>query len=119
MKCEKCLHYEVCKSLEECNGIRMIKAEHCSFYRDETLMVDLPCKAGDVLFVKEYYVETENEYIEKVKCNEIEIVEDSISIICKTTEGSYDTYVPEDFGDCIFTTREEAEKAFEEQTDDV
>lgn len=31
MKCEECLHYEMCKSLEECNGIRMIKADNCSF----------------------------------------------------------------------------------------
>lgn len=30
MKCEECLHYEVCKSLEECNGIRMIKADNCN-----------------------------------------------------------------------------------------
>lgn len=114
MKCEECLHYEVCKALEEGNGIRMIKAENCSFYKNESLIVELPCKAGDVLFVKEYDQYTEKEYIEKVKCNEIEIIEDGISIICKTTEGNYDTYVPEDFGDCIFTTREEAEKALEE-----
>ena len=114
MKCEECLHYEVCKALEEGNGIGMIKAENCSFYKNEFLIVELPCKAGDVLFVKEYDQYTDKEYIEKVKCNEIEITEDGISIICKTTEGSYDTYVPENFGEYIFTTRKDAAKSLEE-----
>lgn len=113
MKCEECLHYEMCKSLEECNGISMAKADNCSFYKNESLIVELPCKAGGVLFVKEYDPDTEKEYIEKVKCNEIEITEDGISIICKTTEGSYDTYAPEDFGECIFATRKDAAKALE------
>ncbi len=109
MKCEKCLHYEVCKSL--CNGIRMINASHCNFYRDETLIADLSCKAGDVLFAKKYNVETGKEYIEKVKCNEIEIVKGSILVICKTIEGSYDTYTPDDFGIYVFTTRKDAAKS--------
>ena len=46
MKCEKCLRYEVCKALEEGNGIRMIKADNCSFYREDV----------DKKEVKEYVV---------------------------------------------------------------
>ena len=121
MTCKECYYFEACQYWlnKENKKLGSVEGFICSHFKNKLLVVDLPCKAGDVLFVKEYNVETGKEYIEKVKCNEIEIIEDGISIICKTIEGNYNTYVLEDFGNCIFTTREEAEKALEEQTDDV
>lgn len=115
MKCKECYHFEACQYWlnKENKKLGSVEGFICEYFKNKLSVVNLPCKAGDVLFVKEYDTDTDKEYIEKVKCNEIEITEDGISIICETTEGSYDTYVPEDFGDCIFTTRKEAAKALE------
>ena len=75
--------------------------------------VELPCKAGDVLYVTDY-VDSEKSYIDKAKVSSIEFDEFGISIYCKTIEGTYDTYVPNDFGDNIFLSYEEAERVLEE-----
>ena len=37
---------------EECEEISLVEASHCGFYRDETLIVDLPCKAGSLKYKK-------------------------------------------------------------------
>ncbi len=112
--CKNCYHYEACnyflkkenKHLGSCEGFV------CGHFKDKSLIVELPCKGGDILFVVDY--EPGEECIEKVKCRSIEIDDSGMSIYCETIEGSCDTYVPGDFGESIFLTRKEAKKALEE-----
>lgn len=106
--CKNCIHGCICGSA--C----MNEPDGCGDFKDKSKIVELPCKADDVLYVTEYDVDSDKSYIEKVKVSSIEIDEYGISIYCKTVEGNYDTYVPNDFGDSIFLTSEEAERALEE-----
>ncbi|MFR7906808.1 MAG: hypothetical protein ACLU4K_01130 [Oscillospiraceae bacterium] len=50
-KCEKCYHYEMCQSLEDCNKIKKINATSCSFYRDKSLIIELPVPTESYVFV--------------------------------------------------------------------
>ena len=52
----------------------------------------------------------------KIECISIEIHDCGISIYCKSIERSYDTYVPEDFGEIIFLSRKWAERALKENS---
>lgn len=119
-KCENCIHERVCDSLIQ-NGLpynddKFSTDKFCNHFKDKSLIVELPCRGGEVLYTHEYDCEREECYIEKVKCHSIEIGGDNdISIYCENIEGQYDTYVPDDFGECIFLTREEAEKALKER----
>ena len=109
-KCNNCYHNKVC-----IDGANFKSADNCRQYKDKSLIVELPCNPGDVLFKIEYDYDSDSSYIVKIKCDGIEIYDCGISIYCKTIEGNYDTYVPEDFGESVFLSREEAERALEER----
>lgn len=115
-KCENCYHYEAClNSLSENKGLNNTEDFVCEHYKDKSLIVELPCRVGDVLFTTEYDCDSNSSYIEKIECISIEIHDCGISIYCKSIERNYDTYVPEDFGETVFLSREEAERALEER----
>ena len=116
-KCENCYHYEMCCDWISRTFIPVTKEEGsaCEHFKDKYLIVELPCKVGDILYVIDYDCDSEMSYIEKVKCHSIEICdEDDISIYCETIESQYDTYTPDDFGEVIFRTREEVQAVLEE-----
>ena len=112
-KCENCIHHGICDENRERN--HRISNSVCKHFKDKDLIAELPCKVGEILYVIDYDCDSERSYIEKVKCHSIEICdEDDISIYCETIESQYDTYIPDDFGEVIFRTREEAEAVFKE-----
>lgn len=114
-KCENCYHARAClNSLSENKGLNNTESFVCEHYKDKSLIVELPCRVGDVLFTTEYDCDSNSSYIEKIECISIEIHDCGISIYCKSIERNYDTYVPEDFGKTVFISREEAERALEE-----
>ena len=49
MTCEDCIHYDVC-------GFNEYKDfnEICSFFKDKSRIIELPCKVGDMVYVLEY-----------------------------------------------------------------
>lgn len=51
MTCKDCIHYDVCKALEDQVG--MIDARQCGCYKDKSRFIELPCKKGDVLYRNE------------------------------------------------------------------
>lgn len=44
IKCENCIHYEVC-------GEHVAQVGSCDYFKDETLFVKLPCKIGTPVFI--------------------------------------------------------------------
>ena len=40
--CKDCLHYEVCKAIE--NELDMIPPSQCSCFKDKSRFIELPCK---------------------------------------------------------------------------
>ena len=53
-KCEKCYHYEACKSCyEEFNYMvgENLGVVICPLFKDKSLIVELPCRVGDTVYV--------------------------------------------------------------------
>lgn len=44
IKCENCIHYEVC-------GKYVAQVGSCDYFKDETLFIKLPCKVGTPVFI--------------------------------------------------------------------
>ena len=116
--CENCYHYEVCEFNLSHQGIDLTSivlaskydnsADSCPYFKDKSLIVELPCKVGDTLYVIiDESKKFGGAYIKQEKAVEI------------STEGRIWTddcyYDSDDVGKIIFFTREEAEKALEER----
>lgn len=43
--CKDCLHYEVCKAIE--NELYIIPTSWCGYFKDKSRYIELPCKVGD------------------------------------------------------------------------
>lgn len=104
--CEDCMYVEVCPFKHyRCENDRMEK--RCSFFRDHSLFVELPCKVGDTIYV-----------VEKGK-----IIEDSVvTLYVAYFGGDEETFQFDgiktdgyfsDFGKTVFLTQEEAEQALQ------
>ena len=68
-KCENCYHAEVCGNypntgLPEKSRQRLLE-KGCEHYKDKSLIAELPCRVGDVLFTIEYNHDENKRYIEK------------------------------------------------------
>lgn len=103
-KCNKCYHNKVC--LDSAN---YKKAEKCSQFKDKSLIVELPCKAGDVV-----YEIWKNDVVE-LYITSIELFGDCCDIKYHCEEwDDCDWFRKNDIGKTIFLTREEAEQALKE-----
>lgn len=108
MTCKDCLHYDAC---EECFGEfrcnfppRTDWADTCSFFSDKSEWVHLPCKVGDMV-----YEITTSEEIKQRKVKDIIYDNDGFRLRLEPYF-SYEYYLNE----TVFLTREEAEKALED-----
>ena len=50
MTCKDCIHYEVCKKTRIMNPSHNYATE-CNDYNDRSRFVELPCKAGDIVYL--------------------------------------------------------------------
>ena len=123
MTCKKCYHCDVCSEKDgttnfygkefACNDVE----KRCQYFKNKSLVVELPCKVGDVVYVIKnnkicakdivYYnkihsrvAEQNEEYWHCVDKNRI-----SINVI---------TFYPENIGKTVFLTKEEAEAELKE-----
>ena len=104
-KCENCYHYEACNYfLKKENGYLASREGFvCGHFKDKSLIMELPCKVGDMLYIIiDESKKFGGNYIKEEKAVEI------------STEGRIWTddcyYDSDDVGKMIFFTREEAEK---------
>lgn len=78
-------------------------------------VIVLPCKVGDTLWIINSYansrLEIINRRVEPIEIEAVAISKDGIEI--ETAEA---IYFPEHFGELVFLTKEEAEKALEERS---
>lgn len=53
MKCEKCIHNEACDLNRRLSGNTnsLMYEEDCRLFKDKARYIELPCKAGDVVYV--------------------------------------------------------------------
>lgn len=107
-KCEKCYHYEVCREFFELD----FTVENCNTFKDKSLIVELPCKIGDTVYI--HYV-LPNE-IKQMKIDGIKVHKEFIQVIFSdnTTFTAWNNDWS-DYENTVFCTRENAEKALNAQ----
>ncbi len=49
--CKECFHYELCQALEDNGQASKIHPNECYFYKNKELVIELPCKVGDTVFI--------------------------------------------------------------------
>ena len=104
--CKDCIHYDVCKALED--QVPMIDARQCGCYKDKSRFIELPCKVGDAVY---YITGIGNNLIKSAQIKEIIIDENGIKDLYVKGDG----HNFENSFDIFFLTREEAEKALKER----
>ena len=120
--CKDCLHIEVCKdSLGNTKHYDNVIAagnveELCAFFKDRSKFVELPCKVGDTVYMlvtrktKAFEVKSKNGEMKK-EINHHTFIKKT----CFTKSNLFD--VIERFGKTAFLTKEEAEKALAERSE--
>ena len=107
-KCENCYHNEMCQALEVCNGVMKIPANCCDYYKDKSLIVELPCRVGDTVYI----LIDESKKFGGAYIKEEKAVEISTAGRMWTDSCYYDS---DDIGRMLFFSREEAERALKER----
>ena len=96
MTCKDCIHYDVCKALEEQVG--MIDARQCGCYKDKSRFIELPCKVGDTAYID---LSDKGDYYDECKVKHIEFSSDwtepLFTLICYE-KADYRTYWLSEFG---------------------
>ena len=106
-KCENCYHHDIC-IFHGASG-----CERCMQYKDKSLIVELPCKVGDEVWIIFDDTKTvESRWILSIKMNKNRITLTFTNGSCFTI---WSGYCEDYFGESIFLTREEAEKALRER----
>jgi len=100
MTCKDCFYYELCQALEDNGQVSKIHPNACGFYKHKSLIVELPCKVGDIV----YDIADGTAYATRV----LQFVYFGDRWACRTVSSFPNV---NDFGTRIFLTREAAEKA--------
>lgn len=118
MKCENCIHYEVCCEWNE----KFIKHRMgmgdgcvCKNYKDKSLFVELPCKLGDTIWCKDEYFDESYEIVERV-ITSFMLFKNTIQFYAgkPSNLGWVRAYDITDFGKTVFFTKEDIQKKDQE-----
>lgn len=97
MKCENCIHKKPCGEYQQkfLSHLKNLKVTECPYYKEKDKVIELPCKVGDTVY--------------------------KIGSICRNGKEKFYIYQGKfgyscirRFGDTVFLTKEEAEKALKE-----
>ena len=131
-KCENCYHAEICKKYPNTGLPPKMRDERlgegCEHFKDKSLIVELPCKAGDTIYEIIPPKGKQPYFITAVVC--AVHIADGTRNHCNHKRTSYivaecpntkyvKKYVLSKFGKTVFTTREEAERALNEREERV
>ena len=108
VSCKKCIHYAVCADFYD---DEIERTAPCSFFKDRSLFVELPCSTSETLFVIEDSGEIIIDKVETIVT--IGYDEDFSQSRLDCYSGKH--YYVKDIGKTVFFTREEAEKALKER----
>lgn len=108
--CKDCIHYEACHRKD-----REIPANTCRTFKDKSLVLDLPCKVGQVCY-KVWHKKILEVKVVSIKYEPLPAFSYTIrfnwlGVLCLSSDGSRN----EKYSDDIFFTRKEAEQALKER----
>lgn len=98
--CKNCYHYHMCDL-----QYRLEENRECKHFKDESLIVELPCKVGDVVYRIVRSNHTKIKRIQETKVCRIAVDFDGIYIFCQHCAAAKAV-----LGKTVFLSREEAEK---------
>lgn len=128
MTCKDCIHEDVCENYlkpfnftlsesDTLKGLIKIKKSICSFEKDKSRIVELPCNVGDTVY--EFYKPV-NQII-PYEIEDIHIDKEQTRYFATAFDIYYNEYLDEidfnedEIGKTVFLTKEEAEKALKEK----
>lgn len=102
--CKNCIKEDVCKIAEDFykEPVYGMYIEGCDYFKDRNRFVELPCKAGDTVFVVNGFKEIEELEVDYY------VVEKNVISVGMVDDGEYEV-------ETVFLTREEAEQALKER----
>ncbi len=107
--CKECIHFDRCKGLYKFDRLQKAVSKGCSYFKDRSRFVELPCKVGDtVYFILRSFdgkmrINPEKVCYFTIDANELRI---------HTTAGYF---TERDMNDGVFFTRERAEQVLKER----
>ena len=130
MTCKDCIHYDMCggfipsdldkEVFDYCREGRTDEIpdieKRCNSFKDKTMYIELPCRAGDLIYDAYDAIKNGGGKIRELKPPEIKINIDRRNRPWIIISGYY--FALEDFGKTVFLTREEAEAKLKERTDE-
>ena len=121
MTCKNCIHYDVCFIVKQDGDGRVLKNSPCKHFKDNSLVLDLPCKVGDTVYV---IFSQFKPYINECRIAEFLIRERAIFAVLDVHYPNYisrrKTSIPISwFNRFAFTTQEAAEQALKECENNV
>ncbi len=118
MICDNCIKADVClKNHIKSDLVYRSDGEqklYCELFKDKDLIIELPCKVGDMVYV----INSAKTQITQYYITEISIAEDIIIKGAQDIVNSIWTgrdFEVQDFGKRVFLTREEAQEALKER----
>lgn len=111
--CENCYHFHMCDL-----QYRLEEHQDCKHYKDKSLIIDLPCKIGDMVYkvnpLENAYSQILVLKVLAIELSDKEVVDLKITKKYRNDFKNYYSATFDDFGKTIFLSREEAEKKLKE-----
>lgn len=110
MKCKDCMHFELCDMDSAVYNFNFPEtADDCSFFKDKSQYIKLPCKVGDTV----YFIKSAFSFLPAPKSEKIcRIIIYEDETMFKTENKSFSE---KSINDIVFLTKEAAEKALRER----
>lgn len=116
MTCKDCYYSEICSALGGVfNKKDETNATKCKFFKDQSRIIELPCKVGDKLY--QLYT-MEGTAMDPFVSDFTETVE-RIGFATKNVMGGWNVYTTEDFNKTVFLDKEKALEAKEKYKKEV
>jgi NADPH-dependent 7-cyano-7-deazaguanine reductase QueF-like protein len=111
-RCEDCIHCGLCLNIDRLTLFDKNQEAHCKAFKDKSLIVELPCKVGDIVWEICYDIHYNRmssvPYIATSRVVSIHIEEE---VLIETKNANY--YI-EHIGKRLFFTKEDAEAKLKE-----
>lgn len=102
--CNNCIYREICPGYH-------VTMPDCKLYKDEALFLELPCKIGDTVYIADHW----GKKVQEFNVNWFTITDNGV--YCWEHRDTQPT-TPDIWGKTVFLTREEAQQALKENSNE-
>ena len=120
--CKECIHFDRCKGLYKFDRLQKAVSKGCSYFKDRSRFVELPCRVGDKVYFNNVHLRYARVIAIYIDASGGMFDLDITTNIATATGYEHfinKDYTFEDIGRRLFLTREEAEAALKGESKDV